>query len=194
MRKIKYITSSSLYNRKVYNISPKPPPDLLRKSKRLGLRKSPTNRQYLPAGRQGKSSPKAIFLIVFTIFFSFILIVLMKQIFADETIIRPKVEYKAEVLKDPFRGFRKKGTDKKINPVYDSKAPVKPLPALTVQGIVWGGQTAQAIINNKVVKVGDTIENVEIIDITKNGIDVFFEDQEYNLPAPASSTQGLKKN
>ncbi len=133
------------------------------------------------------------YLIVFTVYISFSLIILVKQIFADETIIRPKVEYKAEVLKDPFRGFRKKET-KKINTVSESKTTAKPLPALTVQGIVWGGQTPQAIINNKVVKVGDTIENVEIIDITKNGVDVFFEDQEYNLPAPAGNTQGLKKN
>ncbi|MFH0790687.1 MAG: hypothetical protein V2A64_03550 [Candidatus Omnitrophota bacterium] len=42
-------------HRKVYNVSPEPPPDLLGKSKRLGLRKSPIT-------GDNKSSPKAIFL------------------------------------------------------------------------------------------------------------------------------------
>ncbi|MFH0791035.1 MAG: hypothetical protein V2A64_05325 [Candidatus Omnitrophota bacterium] len=39
-----------LQHRKVYNVSPKPPPDPVKAgSKRLGLRKSPTNWRYLPA-------------------------------------------------------------------------------------------------------------------------------------------------
>ncbi|MFH0791372.1 MAG: hypothetical protein V2A64_07055 [Candidatus Omnitrophota bacterium] len=42
-----------MQHRKVYNILPKPPPDLLCKSKRLGLRKSPiTGDTCLPAGRK----------------------------------------------------------------------------------------------------------------------------------------------
>ncbi|MFH0790512.1 MAG: oligosaccharide flippase family protein [Candidatus Omnitrophota bacterium] len=50
-----YLKLAFLQHRKVYNILPKPPPDLLCKSKRLGLRKSPIT-------GDNKLSPKAIFL------------------------------------------------------------------------------------------------------------------------------------
>lgn len=127
------------------------------------------------------------------LFLSVIAIILMKRIFADETIIRPKVEYNAGMFKDPFKRF-KKTQGRKIEPTSEPKAAAEPLPVLIVQGIVWGGHTAQAIINNKVFKVGDRIENVEIIGITKNGVDVVFDDQEYNLPAPVNNTQGVRNN
>lgn len=91
-----------------------------------------------------------------------------------------KIEYKAEGLRDPFQ-------EQKIEIKEEPEAEVetKPLPALQVQGIVWGGSIPQAIINNKVVRVGDTIEEARIVDITKNGIIVFSENKKYNLPIPS---------
>jgi len=101
---------------------------------------------------------------------------------AQEILARPKVEYNAETYEDPFEG-----------PVIEqdagavvSGAQKKPLPALTVQGVVWGGIFPQAIINNKVVKVGDIIEGVRILAIDKEGITIFFEGDQFKLPSPAA--------
>jgi len=98
-----------------------------------------------------------------------------------------KIEYKSEGLRDPFQ-------EEKIE-INEQPQEPKPLPALQIQGIVWGGGFPQAIINNKVVRVGDTIEGVRITDINKNGVIVFFENQQYDLSTSSPiSSQGFKNN
>jgi hypothetical protein len=62
----------------------------------------------------------------------------------------------------------------------------KPLPELKVQGVIWGGNFPQAIVNNKVLKVGDTVEGVEIKSIDKKGITVLFEGSESTISSPAA--------
>jgi len=107
-----------------------------------------------------------------------------------ERIIRPNIEYKATGLRDPFEEpFVKKGE-------ADEKAVAKvfaaPPPVLIVQGLIWGGGIPQAIINDNVVKLGDTIQGAKIINITKDGVIVLFEGMQYNLSSPASSA-GINK-
>jgi predicted HAD superfamily phosphohydrolase len=104
---------------------------------------------------------------------------------AAPIIVRPSVEYKAEKLKDPFQGRAEEGE------MASDAISVGP-PALSIQGLVWGGVLPEAIINNKIVKVGDTIENARIIDINKEGVTIFFNGQQYTLPSPASSTPTKK--
>lgn len=104
-----------------------------------------------------------------------------------ETIVRPKVEYNAEDLSDPFRGIIIEETP----PSGEEQAlEVTPqiLPSLDVQGVIWGGRFPQAIINNKVVKIGDTIEGAVVISIDKDGITVLFAGRQYNLGPPTGGT------
>lgn len=96
------------------------------------------------------------------------------------------VEYKAENLRDPFMGYLPKPKDLGTGPGKDREpviAPpqIRPLPPLTIQGIIWGGKFPQAIINNKVVKTGDFIDEVKIIEINKEGITVSFDNRKYVL-------------
>ncbi len=49
-----------------------------------------------------------------------------------------------------------------------------PLPELTIEGIIWNSYIPQAIVNGKIIRVGDIIENVEIVGIEKSGIIVFY--------------------
>ena len=101
-----------------------------------------------------------------------------------------KIEYKSEGLRDPFQEEKIE-----INEQPQEQIEAKPLPALQIQGIVWGGSFPQAIINNKVARVGDTIEGVRITDINKNGVIVFFENRQYNLSTSSPiSSQNLDKN
>lgn len=96
-------------------------------------------------------------------------------------VVRPRVEYKAEGLKDPFQGVKKKADEK--SPQETVKVQ---LPVLTVQGIVWGSTLPQAIINNRVLKIGDTIEGARVIDVNKDGVTLFYGGQQYNLYSPAA--------
>jgi hypothetical protein len=99
-----------------------------------------------------------------------------------EPALREKVEYKAEGLKDPFRSPFMKAAVKAGGATGTSQ---KKTPPLKVQGIIWGGKFNQAIINNKVVKIGDTVEGARVINIDKHGITVFFEGEQYTLLSPA---------
>jgi len=115
-----------------------------------------------------------------------------------------KIEYKSEDLRNPFEEEK---IETKEEPPEEKEA--EPLPALRVQGIVWGGSVPQAIINDKVVRVGDTIEGVRITDINKSGVSVFFGNRQHNLTTslpttskeskdsprgPKDSSQGFKNN
>ena len=101
-----------------------------------------------------------------------------------------KVEYKADESADPFAVGEQAAEPAK--PVVVEK---KPLPPLEIQGLIWGGNLPQAIVNNKVVRVGDTIDSARVTDINKEGIWFSYDGQSYNLTAPGlySSRQEIIK-
>ncbi len=49
-----------------------------------------------------------------------------------------------------------------------------PLPTLTIEGIIWNSDMPQAIIDGKVVRIGDVVKDVEIVGIEKRGIIVVY--------------------
>jgi len=96
-----------------------------------------------------------------------------------------RIEYKSEGQRDPFLQEEVEIVEPEV------EFEPQPLPLLEVQGMVWGGTLPQAIINNKVVKIGDVIEGVRIAAIDKNGITVFFQNQPHILKVPVKkSTDG----
>ncbi len=110
-------------------------------------------------------------------------------------VVRPKEAFDASKLRDPFRDYFSEDSENQIGTEtgVTKEAEVTP-PSLTVQGIISGGRINQAIINNKIVKVGDTIEGAGITNIDKNGITIFFSNKSYKISSPAAGTlQGLKK-
>ena len=103
-----------------------------------------------------------------------------------ENYLEPAVVYDADGLKDPFAP--PKIEEKKVLPPETALEPkiieiVRP-PSLIIQGLVWGGSLPQAIINQTIVKVGDTLEGARIIDIKKDGVTITFKDQQFSFPAP----------
>ncbi len=99
----------------------------------------------------------------------------------EQTIViqKPTIEYKAQELRDPFKGYEAKQDSK------GKTTTVSQLPPLSVQGVVWGGQTPQAIINGSVVTPGETISGVKVISIDKYGVKVLFEGRPYEVLSPA---------
>lgn len=108
-----------------------------------------------------------------------------------EVIERPTLHYEAGDLRDPFVA----PVIKKEEGVTQTPEEVvkKEPPPLNVQGIIWGGRLNQAIINNKVVKAGDTIEGAKILNISKDGVIILFEGMQYNLSSPAAGAIPSKK-
>jgi hypothetical protein len=102
---------------------------------------------------------------------------------ATVAIERPKVAYDAAGSRDPFISMISKET------TMQGEQPERQLPAMSVQGIIWGGIFPQAIINNKVVKVGDIINEAKVVNIDKEGIRLLFEGRVYTLSSPAAAGQ-----
>lgn len=113
----------------------------------------------------------------------------MERAKPEEKIVRPEVEYIAGGYRNPFKKLIEK-TDIKSEVNQAAQKPkqeeMPPPPWFTVQGIVWGGDFPQAIIDNKVVKAGDSIEGYLIKDISKEGVTLLFKGFEYKLSSPAT--------
>ncbi|TAM41240.1 hypothetical protein EPN54_02050 [bacterium] len=90
----------------------------------------------------------------------------------DEGINRPVIEYKSGNLRDPFLPLKMVQEEKAAGggQRMDLIQVGSSVGDLKVQGIIWGGRFPQAIINDKVLTVGDTIGGVKLLSIDKNGI------------------------
>jgi type II secretory pathway component PulC len=107
----------------------------------------------------------------------------------DNTIIaRPQLNYNSEDARDPFNSYLPT-EENKGGQQQETEAYVQP-PTLTVQGLIWGSNMPQAIINNKVVKIGDIIEGARIVEIDKEGVEVSYKGRSFTLtPATVGSQE-----
>lgn len=105
-----------------------------------------------------------------------------------EVSLRPKVEYKAETPRNPFYNYLKAETYKKPEGEAGQTQTEEKvdLAKFIVQGIIWGGQLPQAIINDRVLTIGDVIEESKIETIDKSGVTLSFKTQIFKLSSPAS--------
>ncbi|MCK9603932.1 MAG: hypothetical protein M0R66_06220 [Candidatus Omnitrophica bacterium] len=104
-------------------------------------------------------------------------------------IVRPKAEFKEEGLRDPFRDYFEEAatsSSRQAGEGAPGAPPEEKLPPLKVQGIIYGGRLSQAIINDKIVKIGDNIEGAQVTNIEKDGVTVFFGHKSYNISSPAA--------
>lgn len=138
-----------------------------------------------------QSNNRAILILLIT----FSMVVSLKPAKAQEAMspqVSPeenKIEYKSEGLRDPFQDEKREIIEEPV------QVETKPLPSLQIEGVVWGGSLPQAIINNRVMRVGDTVEGARITDINQSGVTVFFENRQYNLTTSSPiSSQGAKNN
>ena len=72
------------------------------------------------------------------------------------------VEYTAGDLRDPFTGFSRQAAK--------PEAVGNPEAVFQLSGLVWGGFLRQAIIDGKIVHVGDKIGGAEVLEISKEGV------------------------
>jgi hypothetical protein len=112
-------------------------------------------------------------------------IVLAEEAATDLIIARPTVQYESSKMRDPFRSYLIEEVPKEV-PAENAELakPKLDLNKLQVQGVIWGVKAPQAIINNKVLKIGDLIEGAEILSIEKKGITLSFNGEISDLSAP----------
>jgi len=101
---------------------------------------------------------------------------------------KPRLEYIAYGQRDPFEDCLTREDEKKKETEVEVAVESPPL---KVQGVVWGGEVPQAIVNNKVVKKGDVLEESEIIDISKEGVNVLYKNRVFLLSSPASGYRSV---
>ncbi len=134
-----------------------------------------------------------VFSLVAVINFGFI--ALAQENTVDEIITRPQIKYKSGQLRDPFVSVmvkEEKRQDSQKQGAAELNQPKINLSALEVQGVIWGAKMPQAIINNKVLVAGDSIDGAEILSIDKKGVTLSFAGEVVHLAAPGQNSGGIK--
>jgi len=88
----------------------------------------------------------------------------------EEIAVREPVPYTAATFRDPFVPVSAAMEVKPQAGAAKTTTTVVSLPDMVLQGMVWGGSFPQAIINGRVVKIGDQVSGAEVLDITKEGV------------------------
>lgn len=70
----------------------------------------------------------------------------------------------------------------------EAPVPIEP-PKLQVSGIVWNTKKPQAIIDEKVVTIGDIVQDSKIVDIHKDGVDIIYKEIMFTVPVNQTLTQ-----
>ncbi|MBI3324217.1 MAG: hypothetical protein HYZ92_02960 [Candidatus Omnitrophica bacterium] len=94
------------------------------------------------------------------------------------------VKYTAESLRDPFVNLLPGPVPPPSHSAGSAgsrASAVPPAPDLVVQGVIWGGMRPQALVNDGVYDLGDTIKEATIVDIRRDGITVSTNGHTYEL-------------
>jgi hypothetical protein len=112
--------------------------------------------------------------------------------FCEEETLNQAEFFEAGV-RDPFVSLLPAKRDV-VRTVSTGKTELQPtaLPTLSVQGLIWGSNKPQAIINNKVFNIGDQIEGAKIIEISKDGVKLSYQDKIF-LAVPEKVKTTLQK-
>ncbi|MFA5060227.1 MAG: hypothetical protein WC676_06320 [Candidatus Omnitrophota bacterium] len=71
--------------------------------------------------------------------------------------------------------------------------PMMELPNLLINGLIWNTNRPQAIVNNKIVGLGDTVDGVEIVAIDRSGIEIVFQQRHYEVGPDSSPKEIIKE-
>lgn len=96
----------------------------------------------------------------------------------------PPPALETSLARDPFRIpepleqiLLEKSTGPSLLPAPVHPEPVKVIdpPRLTLQGLFWGIEHPQAIIDRKIVSAGERLGEAQVVDITSEGIQILYQ-------------------
>jgi hypothetical protein len=103
------------------------------------------------------------------------------------------ISYDASNLRDPFEGYIVRSESlMSADEVSSIEVPFDP-PELTIQGITWGGAYPQAIIDNQVYRVGESVKEVKIINISRDGLILSYQNRHYKQSGPGKGLPGTNQ-
>ncbi len=82
------------------------------------------------------------------------------------------VSYSLDNARDPFQSL----LPSQLEFATDSNPP-----DLSVSGLVWGSDRPTAIINDKVIRLGEEINGAKVIEISKIGVTVLYNGKLYEI-------------
>jgi len=93
------------------------------------------------------------------------------------------VEFNVVFARDPFTPMfpAKEAKEGSLTQGPFLKEEVIQPPTLIVQGLVWGTNLPQAIVENKVVRIGDHIKEAEVVRIDKEGIMISYKGKTFTI-------------
>lgn len=107
--------------------------------------------------------------------------------------------YLAEELRDPFISLlpRKQEPDTLRSSISNQTADGEiqttfqradgtmiTMPEMSIQGLIWGGNSPQAIIDDTLYQVGDTVKGGKILAIKKTGLTFEYQGIKMSIPMP----------
>jgi type II secretory pathway component PulC len=101
--------------------------------------------------------------------------------------LRPAVEFTGVESKEPFKDvfYKVPQAVVEVKPVENETQP--PLPELTIQGIIFDSSVPCVIMNNVVLREGQSLGEVQVTKIEKEGVRLLYKGWNYTLPSPAAS-------
>jgi len=118
--------------------------------------------------------------------------IVLAQDISSEIAARPQITYKSTQLRDPFVSVLKSEAKPVNQGLGGLERPKIDPNKFKVQGLIWGSKFPQAIINGTVLRIGDFIDEAEVIEIDKKGVTLSISGEIINLSAPGQS--GALKN
>lgn len=87
-----------------------------------------------------------------------------------------------EIKDEPFDSLLPEPTEKPGGGPVSSKVNVAP-PQISVEGVLWGNDSPQTIIDGDVYKVGDTLKRVDakVYKIEKNKVFIFYSGRLFEM-------------
>lgn len=125
-------------------------------------------------------------IIIAALFMGIFLVIACKVETYAETLSLKKVTFAASGFRNPFKSvLPEKITEKELVNVARPAPEVEiKAPEVTIQGIVWGGEFPQAIINGKVLKEGDVLtepEPITILEIRPKEVVILYKNKIFNF-------------
>jgi hypothetical protein len=107
--------------------------------------------------------------------------------------VSPQIEYPGSGLRNPFESQLPKPkpvvVEVSAQPISQPEAGISQpdiqAPAIKLESQVSGGSQPRVIIDGKVLRVGDKVQEALITGITKEGMEVLYQERAFFFPAPS---------